>query len=482
MKILLLNDNPVVNKLVTLSAQKTSDELEVVNSVDEIEIGEYDLLVVDDARFQKDLLAQIKEKIDFNSSLYICSRDAQPAEGFTATLKKPFLPTDLVELFSTFGKESRSSHLSENIHEEESEILDLHDAQEEEEDLLADTLEEDTDMPFDDDFNLNLEEELSGELNGLEDLEELEDDLEDDLGNFNFEEELVLDTLDNELLLDDSDAAAKESVLDKDELQEVQNLLEDEEDDFDDNLDEELSPALTTQNDDFDIEKELSATMTTHEDDFDFENELSATLTTQEDDFDFENELSEELEDELEQSFTAPLTTQDDDFDFETELSPDVSDPLINDLDESDELIDEAVEEDIEEAFTADLEEQDDEELDFEEQISSAVGELSKEDLEGEVDENTLLDIALHEIGGIDSLTERDLKLAIGEEVEPEQEELEEDIQISQGAFVEKAAPKYNEDEGVASLKRLLEALSNEGVAASLKGMKVSINITFGDQ
>ena len=36
MKILLLNDNPVVNKLVTLSAQKTSDELEVVENPDNI--------------------------------------------------------------------------------------------------------------------------------------------------------------------------------------------------------------------------------------------------------------------------------------------------------------------------------------------------------------------------------------------------------------------------------------------------------------
>lgn len=44
MNILLLNDNPVVTKLVTLSAQKTSDELEIVGSVEEIQDGTYDLL------------------------------------------------------------------------------------------------------------------------------------------------------------------------------------------------------------------------------------------------------------------------------------------------------------------------------------------------------------------------------------------------------------------------------------------------------
>jgi len=54
-KILLLNDNPVVNKLVTLSAQKTSDELDVVNSIDDIDSRSYDLLVVDDTSYSDEM-------------------------------------------------------------------------------------------------------------------------------------------------------------------------------------------------------------------------------------------------------------------------------------------------------------------------------------------------------------------------------------------------------------------------------------------
>jgi len=34
----------------------------------------------------------------------------------------------------------------------------------------------------------------------------------------------------------------------------------------------------------------------------------------------------------------------------------------------------------------------------------------------------------------------------------------------------------------VEALKKLLTALTNEDVAASLKGMKISINITLGDK
>ena len=49
MKILLLNDNPVVNKLVTLSAQKTSDELDFALHVEDVAYTSYDLVVVDDS-------------------------------------------------------------------------------------------------------------------------------------------------------------------------------------------------------------------------------------------------------------------------------------------------------------------------------------------------------------------------------------------------------------------------------------------------
>ena len=88
MKILLLNDNPVVNKLVTLSAQKTSDELEVVEDAENINEGTYDLLVVDDTLYDSELFAKLQEKITFHQSLYICSRDAEQSDEFTRTINQ----------------------------------------------------------------------------------------------------------------------------------------------------------------------------------------------------------------------------------------------------------------------------------------------------------------------------------------------------------------------------------------------------------
>jgi len=92
-KILLLNDNPVVNKLVTLSAQKTSDNLDVATNIDEIEGKQYDLLVVDDTLYSDELFEELNSKVKYSKSLYICSRDAQAVDSFDSILKKPFLPT-----------------------------------------------------------------------------------------------------------------------------------------------------------------------------------------------------------------------------------------------------------------------------------------------------------------------------------------------------------------------------------------------------
>ena len=381
MKILLLNNNPIINKLVTLSAQKTSDELDVVGSIDEISDNGYNLLIVDDMFYSEDLLQQIKEKTEFSKSLYICSKDSLHVEGFTSILKKPFLPTDLVELFSVFGKESDIVNLDPNVSD--------NDKTDTQEIKIDESLEED---------------------------EAVEDNLSDD--KFLFDEDNISD---NELSLDEDDIS--ESVLDKEEVQEVQELLDETEEDFD-----------------FEEELEL-----------DSEDEEEAEPESEE-------EIKLESEEELKE-------TAEEDFNFEEELEPDSEDEK-----ESEKVVEE----------------------DLEAQIQNAVEGLSEEDLESEVDEETLLNIATSEINSIDVLSSRDLKLAIGEEVEDiedqrddeqDLQEITEEIQPQKEESVkEDLLISDDENSGVESLKKLLKALSNEDVAASLKGMKININITLGDK
>ncbi|WP_297482584.1 hypothetical protein [Sulfurimonas sp.] len=372
MKILLLNDNPVVTKLVTLSAQKTDDEVTTAHSVEEAPSGSYDLLVIDDAQYDEEGYAELQNKIEFKKSLFICSRDNENQESFSATIKKPFLPTDMVELFTNLKK---NLDVTEDVSDEE----------------LLDGLE----------------------LEGLDDLDELEE-------------------LDDELILDDEELG--ESVLDDEEAQKVKELLDE------------------TQDDEADDE-----------------------------DLDLDYDLSLDLEDEADEAIADEPLVED------TELEELGIDETLEDVDLDGEVDLDLAELDLEDDALADVEEiAQSEELpediveaeEFEEnlqtQIEDAVEELSQEELESEVDEDTLLEIASNEIDSFATLNSKDLKVALGEEVDADDAVADTDIE-------EAPLGKENENRGVEALKTLLAALDNENVAAAMKGVKITINISFED-
>lgn len=410
MKILLLNNNPVVNKLVTLSVQKTSDELSIAGSVEAIEPKNYDLLIVDDALYGENFMQDVGSKIKFNKSLLICAKDAKFTEEFTRILKKPFLPTDLVEVLISLGKMVDTIELDkmdDEAHDSETDSFD--------------DLDEDEGL---EDFEGLDEFEGLGELDGLDELEGLDeldqlDDLDEKPKSKPVEEELNIDETDDtleddslegfeELGLDEldeneehnefenlesDDRKEADGILDKDELQEVQNLLEETE------MEEDLGF------DDSDLELE-----------------------------DFEEITAEEHKSQEPKAEEAKTEETADDFE------------------------------------------------DLASQIESAVQALSDEDLQTEVDQDLLFNI--------DSLSSRDLKLAIGEEVNDEEfdesgtvdEEEQHDEEFEEGLSNDADSSSKSGNEGVEALKKLLKALSNEDVAASLKGMKISINITLGDK
>ena len=84
------------------------------------------------------------------------------------------------------------------------------------------------------------------------------------------------------------------------------------------------------------------------------------------------------------------------------------------------------------------------------------------------------------------------MKLAMGEEIDEEEVEVEdsEDEQPEEELAEDEASEEVaiadedivvEENSGVEALKNLLAALTDKNVAASMKGMKISINITLGD-
>lgn len=350
MNILLLNDNPVVTKLVTLSAQKTGSEILIVNNMEEILGGSYDLLIVDEALYTPALMDELKSKISYKRSLYMLSRGSQSIDEFDHEVKKPFLPTDLVELLSS---------ISTAVLKMKDEPVNLEHVELEENFDLNKNLDHEvlTDSDIDDGFNLD-----DFDLN-LDDI---------DLDNLNIADDEI------------------GSILDQDEVQEVKNLLDEEESDKENN---ELN-----LDDEFDL------------DTFEFENDepLAAPDKINFEDISDVEEKDSLHEDELEDDFSF------DDLDMLTDLESIKPEEVSTQEKIEDELdLDELTEP---QAATVDdqvILTDDDFNLDtLEDEIESALGTLSQDDLDQEID------LSFDDLDEFATLDEKSLKIALGEEVE----------------------------------------------------------------
>ncbi|MFH0708636.1 MAG: hypothetical protein V2A75_00365 [Pseudomonadota bacterium] len=455
MRILLLNDNPVVRKLVALSAQKTKDDLNVIWSVDEIEHDAYDLLIVDDAYYSDEIMTALGERITYKTSLLMATRGNAVPAGFDKVINKPFLPTDLVELFANIEK----SLLSTTVKEEEKSII-------------LPTIELDSISDTFDDELLDFDDEADFGEDKIEDLVDIE----------------ALESFDDDDLLGDM----KTNILDHEEVQELQDLLDDDELDELDELDDESElkvEALT-----FDDEETDAKGDTFDEDEFD---DILNGLGMD------ESEDALKLEDdELDEALFDDLMLDEMDVPEATEIPEEIPENLedLSFIDEKDDV----------EEITSDLL-SDDEFDDLEQQIQDAVGELDLEDLNSTLDDTGLEDFGLDdlssfdEIYDLDGIDEREIKLAIGESVEEElsvrvgagehssldAEALSEamgkpskSMEVNSSALSTacETEKKSSSSEGMEALQALLKALSNDDVAASLKGLNISININFGNE
>jgi uncharacterized membrane protein len=487
MKILLFNDNPVVRKLVALSAQKTKDDLSVIWSVDEIEESEYDLLIVDDALYSDEMFESLNEKIIVKSTLFMATRGQAVPSGFNNVINKPFLPTDLVDMFVQIEKKVSTASEAKGDAKEES-------------------------TPSEAMYAINLEDtlpDLEGHEEELMEAEHLNDGEEE----FDFSS------------LEDFDEKLPETaILDQEEVQEVQGLLEETEesalsaeigDDF--SFDDDLAP--------HEIEGEILNFDSMLEDDLlPHEDTLSHKELLDEDDFD-DIEFSTSLEESAGIDEDEELLSLSEANPSEGENGLDEMD--ISSLMEEDELLpmnEETLSDDestLDEMDISTL--MDDDELgDLESKIEDAVSTLEEGELERELESDDFGldfdDTALDELtvnqeesaelesddsedfDELDMLDERELKRAIGEEIEDDEPavyadegdeslvaETLEEVMNESPSFLEETDEESEEvetashAEGVEALQALLKALSNENVAKSLKGMNISININFGN-
>jgi len=471
MRVLLFNDNPVVTKLVTLSAQKTGDQLEVCSDIKVLNPGEYKLLIVDDGLYNDESAAILGSSITASQHLFMSNRDTEVPAGFEHKISKPFLPTDLVELLSSISAMHTDAPAQE---EERVESVDVPDDETFDLDGLDDELifdEEDANTA-DSDAGIDELDDIDGlELDDLEAASDDAMDLDFEIGDNDDEAEA------SDLLMDEDDVSA-EGVLDKEDLAEVQSLLEDTEDTQDDgietgSLDDEGLVGLEVDIDDSDaLDEDIQdAALLDSLDDV----SLDETLLD-DDEALHEDETLDESPETGDNEDDLPLDeeVQEDDFDLEALLE---SNAL---SDEDDKIAEEAEDDTVV---------QDDEVVSgFEDDIESAISELSDEDLDESVDEDTLLDIVnntetFDEFSGLDDLDEQSLKAAVGEVDTADIKSVEDDeeAKVSHEELSEPVAVSNDKLEGTEALKALLRALENEDVAKSLKGMNISINISFGE-
>ncbi|EOI2541857.1 hypothetical protein ACMHOB_001302, partial [Campylobacter jejuni] len=160
MKILLLNENPVVSRLVSLGAKKMSYDFEELNAYSE-NLGNYDVIVVDSDTPAP--LKILKEKCD--RLIFLAPRNQNVEDIDAQILQKPFLPTDFLNLLNNKDTNKHTSIDLPMLSNDENPYADIS--------LDLDNLNLD-DLPDENSLDINSE--------GMEDLS-FDDDAQDDNSN-----------------------------------------------------------------------------------------------------------------------------------------------------------------------------------------------------------------------------------------------------------------------------------------------------------
>ncbi|ECP9265023.1 hypothetical protein FU700_00160 [Campylobacter jejuni] len=434
MKILLLNENPVVSRLVSLSAKKMSYDFEELNAYSE-NLGNYDVIVVDSDTPAP--LKILKEKCD--RLIFLAPRNQNVEDIDVQILQKPFLPTDFLNLLNNKDANKHTSIDLPMLSNDENPYADIS--------LDLDNLNLD-DLPDENSLDINSE--------GMEDLS-FDDDAQDDNSNKTLEtQNLEHDNLEQEAIKEqtqedtqtDLDLTLEDGESEKEDLSQEHTALDTEPslDELDDKNDEDLEDnkelqANISDFDDLPVVEEQEKEM-----DFDDLPEDAEFLGQAKD-----NEESEEVLEEF-----APVVeedVQDEMDDFTSNLS--TQDQIKEELAQLDEL-DYGIDSDNSSKVLEDFKDEpilDDKELGTNEE-EVVVPNLN--------------------ISDFDTLKESDIQEALGEEILEKNEE----------PIVSDVTKDDNSEEIVNELSQsiagaITSSIKDDTLKAALKGMNMNININI---
>ncbi|MBW1383120.1 highly acidic protein [Campylobacter jejuni] len=537
MKILLLNENPVVSRLVSLSAKKMSYDFEELNAYSE-NLGNYDVIVVDSDTPAP--LKILKEKCD--RLIFLAPRNQNVEDIDAQILQKPFLPTDFLNLLNNKDANKHTSIDLPMLSNDENPYADIS--------LDLDNLNLD-DLPDENSLDINSE--------GMEDLS-FDDDAQDDNSNKTLEtQNLEHDNLEQETIKEqtqedtqiDLDLTLEDGESEKEDLSQEHTALDTEPslDELDDKNDEDLEIKEDDKNEEIEKQEllddsktntlEMQEELSESQDDnsnktLETQNLEHETIKeqTQEDtqiDLDLTLEDGESEKEDLSQEHTA-LDTEpsldelddknDEDLEDNKELQANISDfddlPVVEeqekemdfddlpedaeflgqakDNEESEEVLEEfapVVEEDVQDEmddFTSNLSTQDQikEELAQLDELDYGIdSDNSSKVLEDFKDEPILDDKELGtneeevvvpnlNISDFDTLKESDIQEALGEEILEKNEE----------PIVSDVTKDDNSEEIVNELSQsiagaITSSIKDDTLKAALKGMNMNININI---
>lgn len=500
MKILLLNENPVVSRLISLSAKKMSYDFEEVNAYDE-NLGHYDAIIVDSDTPAP--LKILKEKCD--KLIFLAPRN-QSVDVDALILHKPFLPTDFLNLLN-----------QENLKIEDDAILPIEEAENPYANISLDL----DDLNLDDLPDEKTEDMQENELSMEENLESLAlDDIKEDArAHENTDKELNLDdlSLDEEQEKNHTSEATVNHLEEKNEDQESLEVLS-QDDILDDKNSEEDSK---NQEQDFEDQNEIQDKIEDIQEleeqtdkldkdllkdsEFDEGQEVNAN-----DALDIKEETKIEAlekEESLDKIQSQDLIT--DDFPIVEEQETKVD---FDDIPEDAEFLGQTKEEDeAVEDFLPVVEDQEnlDEHDEFEEMSNLSTQDQIKEELaqldelEYDIDsddsikvledfkEEPILDdkdlpindeeivVPKLEINDFDSLKESDIQEALGEEISTLEDNKSEKLKTKEDQLASEAGEEIVNELSQSIAGAITSSIKDDTLKAALKGMNMNINISI---
>ncbi len=103
MHVLLLNQNATIERLAKLSSGKLGYELTNAKDISEVENASYGFVIVDSDLYGDGEFGVLKEKFPNAKYILITAKGAERPDGFDVYIEKPFLPTELVDIFSSLA-------------------------------------------------------------------------------------------------------------------------------------------------------------------------------------------------------------------------------------------------------------------------------------------------------------------------------------------------------------------------------------------